>query len=195
MQQTNQQNAQSQGWTPAMFASHGLPAPAGTNDNGEPYWVVNGRKISWQQMQQYIWQARQQAQSQTSSGGRGFEAMPNFPQQNFEAAPNSENNVERVASPEHAEQRAESSIERRAEQSTEVSNQAPAKQQAPKKRKTQSVLGHSAELRTVSADDLDSIKDFHHKNVQNPGKGMDQSNTYLAELFGKILRRLIYQGQ
>ncbi len=195
-QQNQNSNPQVQSWSSAMVAGQGIPQPSGTDENGQPYWIVNDRRISWQQMQQYIWQARQQVQAQMGSGGGGFESMPAMPSaQHFEHYGQPETSVETIKGLDRKIESPESGLETKAEQLGNQNTSTQAQNTKPEKPKMDSVLGQSAELKTVRADDLDSMKNFYQANNQNPGKGQDLADTYLAELFGKILRRLIYVGR
>lgn len=188
---TNKQNnnqGQASSWTPAMFQTHGLPAPAGTNENGEPYWIINDQEVSWEQMQQYIWQARQQAQA-SAGGGRGFEQMPAMPMPNFEAPVAPETNVEK------GPQSPEKSPERTAEQAVEQAAESGGRQQQaqtkpePVEEKEEEVeppFSDSAPLKTKL-----TVQNMVQFTKTNKSTDPADSNAYIRALFVKNLQRIL----
>lgn len=171
---------------PADQTQTALPAPAGTDENGQPYWLLQDRKVTWGEMQQYLWQLQQQAPSQSSSGKGGIENMP-VPvidvslnsQPQFESGP-------RLANPEKsAEKRAESTAEQSGTSSQPSSKSVVVPQE---KAPLDSLIGDSPRLKTPT-NDAGKMQDFYLKNGQGKGNPK-KSNTFLAALFGKILRTI-----
>jgi hypothetical protein len=178
----NTQNVQ---FDPATLGQ-GMPAPTGTDDNGQPYWIIDGQKIVWAQMQQILWQQRQ---SQSMAGGGGFESaptminIPNMPT-GVEAAPEKGPNLQ----PERSlESRAENKAETRVETAKPQSgNTKPAPQT---KKKAQKVIGDSPKLVNIDVEDVEDLHRYY-KQTEDNASDAGKSNSYLTALVGKILRQL-----
>lgn len=186
--QSNPQAAsQSGSLTPAQaaFIAQGssLPAPAGTNDNGEPYWIIDGQTISWAQMQQYLFQQAQAQQAQAKASGGGIEAIPQMPQmsqvpdQNFEAAleQSAENTVEKV----------QEKPDQQVEQGTVQPQAQAAKPQA--KSNAKSYMGDSALLKSVDPSDPNSMHQFMDAHKDD---STNTSSHFLATMLRKVLMAL-----
>jgi hypothetical protein len=176
---------------PQALAAQGIPAPAGTTENGEPYWIISGQKILWSQLQEVLW-----SKQSTGGGSRGFEQMPQMPVAQFEQALElaSENkpergpemNAERKA--EEQEQKAESGDDGAAQPKTDPQHRAP----QDYSKKGGSIFGHSAKT-SVDTSDISEMVDFHNKHATKvkKGKPVKSSNVFLATLFGKLLKGLL----
>lgn len=177
---------------PTTFPGAGyIPNPAGTTENGEPYWIIDGRQISWAEMQQFMWE-RQAAQQKLSSGGGpekmlAMPVMPSLPEFGAEAQVEArlergpETNIERKQ--ENAEQR----IETASQQTTQTAK--PATTPAKSNSSQASLLGDSPKLTTVDPSDPASMHAFYKQHKEGKGDP-SKSTTFLAVLVGKILRGL-----
>lgn len=180
--------------TVAALQAQGLPMPAGTTENGEPYWIINGEQIMWAQMQQYLWEQQQKAAAArpVSSGG-GLEQMPVMPTFNPEVALDTGNETRVESGPEfnpekkaeQQETRIEQAIEKAQQQTQTATNPQP-QQKAPK---ADPIVGDSAKMATVDLSSVPAMHDFYIQH--NQGKGDPQkSNTFLATLLGRLLRSI-----
>ncbi len=180
--------------TPQAIAGvSGLPLPAGTDDNGNPYWMIDGRKVLWAEMQQYIWQ-EQQKQKPVSTGG-GVEGLSQVIMPNIEAQLVAQPNPEVIAQPESrietAQERGVESGENRQERAIEQQAQtvnAPGTQPqaaSASQQKAPSLLGDSpvlTQVDTSSPASIVSYVDSHHKDAP------DNSSRFLSELLEKIVK-------
>lgn len=187
-----QQSGVPQNWTATTFTSQGIPAPAGSNENGEPYWIVNNQKIGWQQMQQWIWQQRQKLAAQGSNGSSsGFEKMPTMPQVFKEVVTTPDSHrTEKPVSPESGSERSEQTSEQHLDTTTNA--QAYQQQKKPSAKqpiKMSSPLGHSVPLKAVPINDPYKLSEYYaqrHTNSNNP----KDSGSYLTVTVGKVLRQI-----
>lgn len=161
--------------------SGGLPAPVGTDDNGNPYWIVGDRKIFWAEMQQYMWQ---QTQNQPKSPSGNPEVFPSgLIMPNFEIPSTPERGVENTA--ERRETRDNENL-LPIQQNTQLpSSKSDTDLDPDEEQKRRSALfGDSAKLSKVDTSS-DSVLDF----VENHSDGLPtSSNAYLALLIRKILQ-------
>lgn len=177
---------------PTTFPGAGyIPNPAGTTENGEPYWIIDERQISWAEMQQFMWE-RQAAQQKVSSGGgpEKLLAMPVMPSQpEFGAEAQVEARLERgpESNIERKQENAEQQIETVAQQSAQTAKPAttPAKSTTPQA----SLLGDSPKLTVVDTSNPASMHAFYKEHKEGKGDP-SKSTTFLAVLVGKILRGL-----
>ncbi len=166
-----------------------IPAPAGSNENGEPYWIFNEQKITWQQVQNYVVQAKQKQQAAATSGGiesggglESFPQMPSMPSPETRIESNVETRVE--SAPERAPEKKETPPQLPATQPTQTKPLASAPQ---KKNKGPSFVGQSAPLTTVDTSDPKSMVDFSSEHKSDP---TTSSNRFLAEFLDKVLQVL-----
>lgn len=156
-----------------------IPQPSGFDENGQPFWEINGQQVYWPQLQQILWQKLQQQQSGNNSknGPEQMPQMPNLPQQpvapetNLETGPqldieaSNENKVE--VAPEQGD--------------TSVNTKSTPTQQ---KEQAESFLGDSAKIQQVDPSDPQDMYTFVQDNQNGP---KDSSNTFLAMLLRKLL--------
>lgn len=176
-------SAQNINWTAITQAiSAGIiPAPIASDENGMPIWDIGGKRITWQQVQQYVWE-RLQAQGKATGGaleaGLMMPAVPEMPGFNFE---------------QFAEQKVETAVEKqketanpeRAGQLVVPNTSATPAQPAPQKPKLPKMIGRSATLQSVDPTDPTSMLTFvdSHKS-DAPAK----SSRFLAEFLDRILK-------
>lgn len=159
-----------------------IPAPVSSDENGFPIWGIGGKRISWQQIQQYVWEHAQQVQKSASTGG--IEGLPQMPVFNEMPLTQLESKLET------AEQQTERSTERPTQDSSE--HQKPSTQvsdsPAVTKPKYQlpKLVGRSPKLETVDTTDAESMLNFVNAHSQKGPK--DDSNLYLAEFLKRILK-------
>jgi hypothetical protein len=176
-------SAQNINWTAITQAiSSGIiPAPISSDENGMPIWDISGKRITWQQVQQYVWE-RLQAQDKATGGaleaGLMMPAVPEMPGFNFEQF--AEQKVETAA-----ERQKETANPERAGQPVVPNKNATAAQPAPQKPRIPKMIGRSAPLQSVDPTDPTSMLTFvdSHKN-DIPGK----SSRFLAEFLDRILK-------
>lgn len=171
----------------AILQANGLPMPSGTNENGEPFWTINGQTVGWAQMQQLIW-VQQQARAQQGSGKGSPEAMPNMaiPETNFDSIPDIklENQIERGIEqqknmPEQGMENGEKA------QESSASQQSATPSVAQQKRK--SYVGDSPILKSVDTTNEESMLNFVQDNINQP---TTSSKHFLAVMLNKVLAAL-----
>lgn len=173
----------------------GLPMPAGTDENGNPFWIIDDRKVSWTEMQQYVWQLQQQQQKLASSGGKGPEGIPQMVMPNVEFQPQAPQNPELTPRFEaKAETAAERGIETFREQSTGVEvqpNAANTAQQpaavstSPTTPKKNSLLGDSPSLTQVDTSNPASMVAYSEEHQKD---APENSSRFLSVLVEKIVK-------
>jgi hypothetical protein len=169
-----------------------IPAPAGTDENGQPYWIVDQHgtevKITWSQMQQLLWEQSQKA-TKVNSGGP--EAIPQMP-----VIPSLPEAVAEAQVEQRIERGAEKSPEKKSESSNNVTTQtaqasAPKSAASDNKKSTgPSHIGHSQKLATVDTSDLNSMWQFvQSRKTADPKK--PKAADGLATLLTKIIRQIL----
>lgn len=173
----------------AILQAYGLPMPTGTNENAEPFWVINNQKISWAQMQTIIWQRQMavaQARGTTKSGGPESMSMPNVVDANLDGVPDVKFEQKIEGGVEQQKQMIDSAIEAVKEQ--DPKSDAPAAQQTAKvQSKQDSYLGDSPVLSAVDTSDVSSMTSFATANAAAPE---NTSKRFLAETLKKLLLML-----
>lgn len=176
------------------IAAGTIPAPAGSNENGEPYWIFNEQQITWQQVQTYVLQVKQQQAAASTGSGGGLESGGAFevtPQPiNVEAAVD-------TSFESNPESQVESAPERTPESRVEQPQLSPVPTattqpqavppQADEKPKKSPVIGQSPALDTVDTSDPQSMLRFSRANKNEP---VSSSNKFLAEFLEKVLQVL-----
>lgn len=170
-----------------------IPAPSGSNENGEPYWLINGNMITWHQVQEYVTKLHaQRLAAGAGSTEQGIEAGPAMP--SMPSTPESDPVLE--TGPELSIEKGVESVDAGVEQGMESrpEEQAVGKafgQASPTANKpstsANSFVGQSAPLQTVDPSDPASMLAF---SQANKGQPLDSSNRFLAEFLDKILRVL-----
>jgi len=170
----------------------GIPMPAGTDENGNPFWIIDDRKIFWADMQRYI--AQLQAQKQVSTEGKGPEAMAQMVMPNVEiqpAIPKAPEFTPRFET--KAESGAERGIETFNEQSTGIeaqpNNNAVAQpvvtSTAPTAPKKSSLLGDSPALTQVDTTNPASMVAYAETHQKDAA---ENSSRFLSVLVEKIVK-------
>lgn len=164
-----------------------MPEPAGRDENGQPYWIIEGQKISWAQVQQmYTLQMQQQ---RTGAGGNsGIEQMPTMPVMPTAPEAGAEVADRNFESPKPPEQNIESAAEQVGEnQQAQQSGSAAAKPAAPRP-EPDSYVGESVKLSQVQTNNPASMYQYYkeHENSSDP----HHSSAFLATFLGRLLRML-----
>ena len=175
----------------------GMPLPAGTDDNGNPFWLIDGRKVLWAEMQQYLWQMQQKQNASSAAAaaaGAGPEGLSQIVMPNMEAQLATLPNPEAVAAPENRMETAqERGIESRVDAAKGIQTRQPNAAQtaqtptaaAAPAVKAPSLIGDSPALTQVDSSSPASIVSYveaHHKDPP------DNSSRFLAELLEKIVK-------
>ncbi len=162
----------------------GLPLPTATDDNGMPYWIVEGSRINWAQMEQVLWTKLENMKRQGSSGGHSMEMLPVIP--------------DMPSDPEKGvEAKYETRVEQRVEQEAGAERLAQGDAQPTSAASTStsshksSYVGEGPTLKKVDTADPGSMKQFTEENKDAPPTS---SNRFLAEMLTKILRILSLQS-
>lgn len=170
----------------AILQANGLPMPTGTNDNGEPFWMINDQSVSWAQMQQVIW-VQQQSRAQQGGGKGSPEAIPvmAMPETNFDSVPDIklENQVEKGI--EQQKNTIEQGMES-GEKSQNSTNPQPAPVTATQQ-KRKSYVGDSPVLKTVDTTNEESMLSYVEDNIGQP---TTSSKHFLAVMLNKVLAAL-----
>lgn len=171
----------------AVLQANGLPMPSGTNDNGEPFWTINGQTVNWAQMQQVIW-LQQQTRAQQSGGKGSPEAMPNMsiPESNLDAVPDIkfENQIEKGI--EQQKNMAEQGMESGEKAQESKANQ-PVATPSANQQKRKSYVGDSPVLKSVDTTNEESMLSFVQDNIGQP---TTSSKHFLAVMLNKVLAAL-----
>lgn len=170
----------------AILQANGLPMPNGTNDNGEPFWTINGQTVTWAQMQQVIW-VQQQSRAQKSGKGSP-EAMPTMavPEANFDAVPDAqfENQIEKgIEQQKNRPDQGMESVDAAKPTVTQQQVVAPTATQQKKK----SYVGDSPVLKSVDTTSEESMLNFVEGNIGQP---TSSSKHFLAVMLNKVLATL-----
>jgi hypothetical protein len=170
-----------------ILQANGLPMPTGTNDNGEPFWMINDQTVSWAQMQQVIW-VQQQSRAQQGGGKSSPEAMPTMamPEASFDSVPDIqfENQIEKGI--EQQKNQAEQGME----SGEKSQNSAATPQTAPvtaTQQKRKSYVGDSPVLKSVDTTSEESMLSFVEDNINQP---TTSSKHFLAVMLNKVLAAL-----
>jgi len=160
-----------------------IPAPAGNNDNGEPFWIFNNQKVTWQQVQVFVSQKLQQAQAAAPKTGGSPEVVPQMSQMPVVPDQGVEKRIERAP---------ETAPERKQEQEKGDQGQQQAQTQATQvpdkpEEKKDSFVGPSPELQSVDTSNPDSMLSFYKGHKKDP---IDTSDRFLAEFLEKVLQVL-----
>ncbi len=173
-----------------------VPPPAGSDENGNPFWITtDGQRINWQQLQQLLWQ---QSQSQPGSvqaaqyTGGGVERIPQqVPVQSIEAIPQIPQAPERgpELKPEQNVETQQETASETAQESVQPTPQQAAPVQAQKREPISSsdYFGDSQYLQRTDIDDPNSMAIFSENNKKEPDTS---SNKFLSVLFEKLLKIL-----
>lgn len=158
-----------------------IPAPISSDENGMPIWEISGKRITWQQVQQFVWE-RLQVQGNATGGalesGPKMPSMPEIPQFNFEQA--LEQKLETQAEkPKQAEET------QRAGQQNPTSQSATTAQPAAQKPRIPKMIGRSAPLKSVDPTDPISMMEFVDSHKSD---GAGKSSKFLAEFLDRILK-------
>lgn len=176
-------------------ANSPIPAPAGTNANGEPFWIINGQQITWAQMQQVIWQQMQKQKALASNGG--VESAPDLSKvdQLLEVIAKPESSIE-VKNPEKIQVREQKDnrIETAKPNQTSVST-AVKKEEKPKSTQASAIGdGHKDKKTKEVFSDVNEMLDFYNQNqakVKNPNP--KNADDYLVVLVERLLRMMSAQ--
>lgn len=168
----------------ALLQSSGLPLPNGTDENGNPFWSINGQTINWAQMQQHLW-LRQQQMSQSAPKSGGVEAMPQMPTM---ATPDTMPDVKMENKVEVAGEKApEKTNNTQPATSNVASGQQTAQGAKPAKAKKPSYLGDGPQLTTVDTSDPVSMLSYVQANEKQPPTS---SKRFIAVMLNRILSSL-----
>ena len=170
----------------AILQAYGLPMPTGTNENAEPFWMINDQKISWAQMQTIIWQRQMAvAKAKGSAGAGGPEniSLPSNADANFDGVPDVQFEQQAESGIEQQKQAVEAALEQAGEQENAQQGQAaqPTTKSQPK---AASYLGDSPQLSAVDTTDVNSMSSFAATNISAPESS---SKRFLAETLKKLL--------
>lgn len=167
----------------------GLPMPVGTDDNGLPFWEINGQTIYWAQMQQFIWLRQQQTGGKGGAGsvekGPQFNSIDasafNLPDVKIE------NNVEKGL--EAGEKSPEAGFERAAENQAEQSSSESKKTDVATRNsnKSKTVVGDSVAVTGVDLTDTNDVNKYVQSHINDP---VSSSSRFMAEVLRKVLRAL-----
>lgn len=157
-----------------------LPAPAGTDENGNPFWIISGQKLNWVQVQRLL--AQHQSQQVVDVGAKGgIEALPQMPV--VDLSPDSKP-VDQAL--ERAAEQAEKPKQTNQPNSDTGSAVAavPADQNSTAKPTKPSYLGTGPKLSTVDTSNVASMANFVSNNSTQPPS---HSKRFLAELLRRLL--------
>lgn len=171
-----------------------IPAPAGTNANGDPYWIIKGQQITWAQMQQLIWQQMQKQQA-AMSAGKGPEQIPNIPRidELLDAVTKPdmavESNLER--GPVLRIEKSDSNIEKGNTQNQQTTAAIKKEEPKPVKQKGASVVGDTHKGAANIFSDVSDMFNFYRRN-QAKAKQPNPKNAddYLVVLVERLLRMM-----
>jgi hypothetical protein len=130
----------------------GIPfPPAGYDENGKPYWLINGAVVDWSRMQQYIWQQAKEAKQ--AKGAQGPETLAQLAsaEVNLEVQPR----IEQPRTPEQADRKMEISGEQglqTGKRAGSVTPGTPATKLGEKKQDKPDFFGDSPALPNLAAD-------------------------------------------
>jgi|GEM_PF-5185404 len=168
-----------------------IPAPAGTNANGEPYWIINGQQITWAQMQQLIWQQMQKQQAGATA--KGVEQIPNLPiiDDILNAVTKPDMAVESGSNlkPEKAESRIEKPTQTANQDAIATTKKEEAK---PAKPKGASVAGDTHRGATAAIfSDVEEMYKFYEQNkqkIRNPDP--EKADDFLVVVVERFLKMM-----
>lgn len=160
-----------------------IPSPIGSDENGLPTWEINGKQVTWQQIQQFLWEHSQSNKAAPGGGKGGIESGPQLsqmPDLTFERA--AENNVERAA---------EKPQDLVTQPKTKAQSQSSQGKPAGKTPLKVNLIGQSVPLKSIDPTDPISIDKFV-KQVKSRGKPkkIETSDVFLAEFFKRMLEIL-----
>lgn len=167
-----------------------IPQPAGTDENGNPYWIIEGRQYGWADMQQYLWQQQQLQPQQAVARSGGMESMPQMPlaQRSPEVAPNIPRTPE-VGPETSFETGVEQAVETAQEHAGEQRQEQEQLQVQPPKPSTPSVsyVGDSQALEKVDTSSPTSMANYINQHKNDP---KSSSGKFLSVFFEKLLKIL-----
>lgn len=170
-----------------------IPAPAGTNANGEPYWIINGQQITWAQMQQLIWQQMQKQKALAGNGG--VESAPDLSKvdQLLDVIAKPDTSVE-VRNPEKIQVREQADNRIETAKKTQSTVAVAAKKEEEKAKTTKaSVIGDGHKDANTKAvfSDVKEMLDFYQKNQEKAKKpNPKNADDYLVVLVERLLRMM-----
>lgn len=179
-----------------------IPSPAGTNANGEPYWIINDQQITWTQMQQLIWEQMQKTQAAVASG-KGPEQIVTMPKIDELLDAVTKPDIAAEKSPESGPKLNHEKIDNKievVEKPKSVVTVPAAQTTAPKIQSNPAakVVGdtHKASKIRLNFADVKEMYNFYVSNKQRAKKPDPQSaDDYLVVFVGRLLRMMASQNK